>query len=437
MKQFCIALIAVACCSLSSRATSLVGKVVDRNKEPLAGVSIVTDVRGIGTQSDNNGAFHLTTNEPITRVTFSSVGYQAIQFRVDEVPEVVMLELSYFRGTDIVVHASRAEKGLASIAFADLSRAEIERDYTVGEFPLLLETTPNVFTYAEAGSPLGAASVRIRGFDDRRVVTYINGVPLNDPEDQSTYFVDLPDFAANIADVQVQRGVGNSLYGDASFGGTINVITKTIDTKRKAVLTAGYGGFMSDGDIVSDVYKRSFEYASGLVDGRWAFAGRFSRQKSAGYRHNSWYDGWAYYLSATRLDPRMTTEIHLYGGPIRYHAAWYGASRSDLEEDRRVKVGIPGYDELTYKNATDNCSQPHYQLHNTFKINDRSTLYNTFYYIRGTGYYEQFRPYSDYAEYNIDPLLTDGQNSGDVVRQKWVEKRQYGWNTRLDRDQPS
>ncbi len=434
MKLFGIALIVVAFCALSSRATSLAGKVVDRNNAPLESVSIVTDVHGVGAQSDSVGIFHLTTNEPITRVTFSSIGYRAIQYKADEVPEVVMLERSYFRGTDIVVHASRAEKGLASIAFDDLSRAEIERDYTVGEFPLLLKTTPNVFTYAEAGSPLGATSVRIRGFDDRRVVTYINGVPLNDPEDQSTYFVDLPDFAANIADVQVQRGVGNSLYGDASFGGTVNVITKTLDTKRKAVLTAGYGGFTSDGDVVSDVYKRSFEFASGLVDGRWAFAGRFSKQKSAGYRHNSWYDGWAYYLSATRLDPRMTTEIHLYGGPIRYHAAWYGASRSEISKDRRTNVGIPGYDELNYKNATDNFSQPHYQLHHTFRINDRSTLYNTFYYIQGTGYYEQFRPYSDYVEYNIDPIHTDGANSGDVVRQKWVEKRQYGWNARIDHD---
>ena len=87
------------------------------------------------------------------------------------------------------------------------------------EFPLLSSTTPNLYTYTDGGAALGYSYTLIRGFDDKRIVTYINGVPLNDPEDQATYFVDLPDFAANVTDIQIQRGVGNSLYGDASFGG--------------------------------------------------------------------------------------------------------------------------------------------------------------------------------------------------------------------------
>ena len=92
-----------------------------------------------------------------------------------------------------------------------------------------LETTPNVYAYADAGGGLGYSYLKIRGFDDKRVSVYVNGVPLNDPEDQATYFVDIPDFAASVKDIQVQRGIGRSLYGDASFGGTVNIVSAGLD----------------------------------------------------------------------------------------------------------------------------------------------------------------------------------------------------------------
>ncbi len=123
----------------------------------------------------------------------------------------------------------------------------------------------------------------------------------------------------------------------------------------------------------------------------------------------------------------MVTELHVYGGPIKYHAAWYGASRSELAKDRRVNVGIPGYDELTYANATDNFSQPHFQLINRYKLNDKTTINNTFYFIRGKGFYEQYKPFQNYDDYSIDTSVSS-QNSGDLVRQQWVEKNQIGWS---------
>ena len=156
-------------------------------------------------------------------------------------PREVVLEPRYYEESDIVVTGDRARSGITPIAFDNFSGADIKRDYTVGEFPLLLENTTNLYAFSDAGTPLGYSYMRIRGFDDKRIATYINGVPLNDPEDQATYFTDLPDFAANITDIQVQRGVGNSLYGDASFGGSINIVTNNLSQDRKVTFTSGYG----------------------------------------------------------------------------------------------------------------------------------------------------------------------------------------------------
>jgi iron complex outermembrane receptor protein len=415
-------------CSTAAGSMELTGIVVDPDGKPLTAVSVVTDVTGVGAVTDEHGEFLLRYDEGVvTRVTFSSVGYQSRQFSIAKVPDTVVLRPMYYRGEKIVVTADRGESGVTPIAFENFTREKIERDYTVGEFPLLLSTTTNLYTFSDAGTPLGYSYVRIRGFDDKRVSTYINGVPLNDPEDQATYFVDLPDFAANITDIQVQRGVGNSLYGDASFGGSLNIVTKALSRGRQVSFSSGYGSYTSGGKIVSDIYKQSVEYTSGLINGRWHFSGRFSKQKTGGYRYNSWYQGWAYYFSLARLDPNMVTELYIYGGPMRMHLAFWGVPKEMLETNRR-------YNPLTYPNETDNFNQPHYQLHNTYRLSERATLSNTLYYIRGKGYYEQLKTLKDpedYETYGLNRIYLVGRNL-DLVRQQWVFKNQYGWNPRLD-----
>ena len=407
-------------------ADNIDGRVVDDHGAPIPGVSVVTNVSGLGTLTDDDGYFELPVSDDISRVTFSAVGFRAHQFKIDRVPQEIVLEATYIRGEDIVVTADRARVGETPVAFDNFSRDEINRDYTVTEFPLLLAGTPNLYSFSDAGSSLGYSYLRIRGFDDKRVSVYINGVPLNDPEDQATYFVDLPDFAANVTDIQVQRGVGNSLYGDASFGGSVNIVTSGLIRPRRVAFTSGYGEYLSGDSSLAGIYKQSLEYSSGLIDGRWTLSGRFSKQKTGGYRYNSWYEGWSYYYSLARLDPNMWTELYVYGGPMKMHLAYSGATREDTRTDRRVN---PYH---TYSNETDNFNQPHYHLHNIYRISERTTLTNTLYYIRGKGYYEQLKEDRTYADYNLDTSQTGGNASGHLVRQQHVTKNHYGWNPRLD-----
>lgn len=423
MKHALLIIIVLLIGVAGASAAQMTGTVVDDTGQPVPGVSVISNVTGKGAVTDQDGRFVLETTDQMTRLTFSSVGFQSRQFRIDDIPSQVVLTASYYRGTDIVVTADRAESGVTPVAFDDVSGDEIKRDYTVGEFPLLLESTPNLYSYSDAGTPLGYSYMKIRGFDDKRISTYINGVPLNDPEDQATYFVDLPDFAANVTDIQVQRGVGNSLYGDASFGGSVNIVTNPFQQQRKTLITSGYGAYTADNAPSSGIYKQSVEYASGLIDGQWLFSGRFSKQRTGGYRLNSWYDGWSYYFSVARLDPKMTTQVHLYGGPMHMHLAYWGISGDVMATDRQ-------YNPLEYDNETDNFNQPHYQLENTYHFNDRVTLTNTLYYIRGKGYYEQLKTDANFTEYDLTAY--SDSSSGDLVRQQWVTKNQTGWNPRLD-----
>ncbi len=424
---------------LQAANQKITGTIIDETGTAIAGVAISVDGGGVIALSDDRGAFSLDLDlSGERRLTFKHIAFKTFMVAVNDfAPLRVRLEPALFQGQGVTVTADRAELGKSPVAFTDFTNREIERDYTIGEFPLLLETTPNVYAYADAGGGLGYSYLKIRGFDDKRVSVYINGIPLNDPEDQATYFVDLPDFASSVKDIQVQRGIGSSLYGDASFGGTVNIVSAGIEQPRQVALETGYGGFWSDGDRIGDMQKQSFEYRSGLIDGRWNFSGRYSRQLSDGYRKNSWYNGWAYHLSLARLDPRMSTTINVYGGPMQMHLAYYGVSRDQIRADRR-------FNPLTYENETDNFNQPHYELHNTIRLSEQATLTNTLFHIHGRGFYEQYRDNRSFFDYGIPPTRIDDNNGdsvgvitgGDLVRQQHVRKNQWGWNPRLEIARP-
>jgi len=409
------------------------GVVVDENREPIEGVNITIDGQQMNLSTSGEGLFSIDLDLSSPRfLTFSHVSYQPVMIKAvaGKSVQVVMKPVVYpMQG--ITVSAERAQAGRSPIAYSDFTSDDIERDYMLSEFPLLLETTPNAYAYSDAGGGLGYSYLKIRGFDDKRISTYVNGVPLNDPEDQMTYYVDLPDFAANVKDIQIQRGIGNSLYGDASFGGAINIVSGGLEQKRQIILSTGYGGFWDGGEWIGDMQKQSVEYHSGLIDGRWNFSGRYSRQLSDGYRENSWYDGWSYYFSLSRLDPRVTTTFTLYGGPMRMHLAYYGVYPEKLEENRR-------YNSQTYENETDNFNQPHYQLHNTIKLSDDITLHNSFYHVHGRGYYETYKTNRKSTEYNLPARFALDENGDtidvrrDLVRQKWVEKNQWGVSPRFE-----
>lgn len=409
----------------AARAAELRGVVTDDRMTPIPQVSVVTNLPGVGTLTDSLGRFVLHQTGTITRLTFSSVGFTTRQLSVASLPDTVVLEARFYPGGDITVTADRARPGISPIAFDNVSSDDIKRDYTVGDLPSILNTTPNFYSFSDAGGTMGYTYTQIRGFDDKRVATYIDGVPMNDPEDQYNYWVDLPDFTENVTDVQIQRGVGNSLYGDASFGGTINVVTNTLELPRQAAVTAGYGQYFADNEGIGGIYKQSLQYSSGLIDGRWAFAGRYSKAKTDGYRENAWVDSWAYYLSIARLDPNMTTELQVFGGPMSLRLTYYGIPGSMLRSDRR-------FNPFTYDGQTDNFNQPHVHLHNTYMLSRTATLYNTLYFIRGKGWYEEQAPGALYSDYNIDTSITGGVTNGDLIRQQSVEKFQLGWNPRLE-----
>ncbi|MCC6476178.1 TonB-dependent receptor [bacterium] len=337
--------------------------------------------------------------------------------------EVAVQESPRYLMDDVLISTTRATSDYP-VTFSNLTREELDRANYAQDIPQLLTTMPNLYAYSDGGAGFGYSYLRMRGFNQNRVGVYLNGIPLNDSESHEVFWIDLPDFAEDTQDLQVQRGVGSSLYGAAALGGSINLVTKTPGMTDKPTLRAEamYGTW--------NTRRASLQFESGRVGGRYGFAGRLTRMDSDGYRFGSWVKQWSYYLAASRFTSRHTSRVLFYGGPERTHLAYEGVSRDYLEgnvtgnkdEDRR-------YNPLSYSGEIDNFFQPHYELHDSWRLKDNLNLENSIYVFRGDGYYDQFREDRDLSEYYY--TLPADSLRADVLRRRNIAETDGGWVPRV------
>ena len=123
-----------------------------------------------------------------------------------------------------------------------LNKEDIEIMSYSQELPLLLNKTPNISSSTDGGHNQGYVYFRLRGIDQTRINMTLNGIPLNEPENQGVYFSNYPDFSSSIESMQIQRGVGTTSNGVASYGGSINFEAKQ-GFKPQTKIEIGGGSF--------------------------------------------------------------------------------------------------------------------------------------------------------------------------------------------------
>ena len=143
---------------------------------------------------------------------------------------------------DVEVVANRADQK-TPVAYNNVSKSELERYNDGRDITYLLNFTPSLITTSDAGAGIGYTSLRVRGTDASRINITANGIPVNDSESHNVYWVNMPDLASSLRDVQIQRGVGTSVNGAAAFGASINMITDAPSEDPYAELSGAYGSY--------------------------------------------------------------------------------------------------------------------------------------------------------------------------------------------------
>jgi len=420
--------LALAVSFLGAQPTgAILGAVVERESQnPLPGAHVLLIGTAFGAATDQNGQFHFKEIQPgMYDIRVSFVGYATRTSKVsvnsgETTSLSIEMDATILPGQQITVTATRGRKRETPATFSTLEKQDIRDRYTTQDIPVLLSELPSSTWYSESGNGIGYTYLNIRGFDARRVAVMVNGIPQNDPEDHNVYWLDFPDLAASLEDIQVQRGAGSAFYGPPAIGGSVNLATSSFARERSAEFSAGYGSF--------NTRRFSVSLFSGLIDDRWAIHARLSKVLSSGYRDKSWIDFNSYFFGLQRVDETMTTRINFYGGPISDGLAYYGIPKEDTgDRDRRRANPIKRPEEM------ENFSQPHYELFHEWRLNPALTLNNTFFLMLGEGFFDYDGSWAPLSYYRISPRVGDPDTMylpGALIRAE-VSNKQYGWLPRL------
>src|SRR5450432_260914 len=323
---------------------------------------------------------------------------------------------------------------------------EIDKRNNGQDLPFILNQTPSVVVGSDAGNGIGYTGISIRGTDASRINMTLNGIPYNDAESQSIYFVDLPDFASSTNSIQIQRGVGTSSNGAGAFGASMNFFTNIFQPTPYAEFNNSFGSFNS--------WKNTLKAGTGLIGGHFTTDIRLSRISSDGFIDRATSDLKSVYFSTAYVSKKTSLRFNIIMGSEKTYQAWNGIPEAKLYGDSAAlqqeylnNSGYAGalynttadsanlfqanrrtYNYFTYQNQTDNYKKDHYQLFFNQEISSSLSSSVAAFLTRGKGYYEEYKNGASYTDYGLPvPDINDSNISvTDLIRQRWLDNYFYG-----------
>lgn len=401
------------------------GQIADEDTgAPLVGAHIqlngITSTRMV---SDNRGAFvfeDVPKGHYEIRVTY--VGYQSFKEKL-ELGEDAHLSVDMREGLigeEVIVTANRVDEN-SPAAYDNIGKAEIKKRNNGQDLPFIINNSPSVVVTSDAGNGFGYTGLRIRGSDMTRINITMNGVPMNDAESHSVYFVDLPDLASSLDNIQIQRGVGTSTNGAGAFGASINMQTTLLNDEAYAKYDGRIGSFNTIKNTVS------FGTGTGLLKNNMAFDGRLSKINSDGYIDRATADLKSLYFSGGYYGAKDILKFLILSGKEVTYQAWGGVPKASLDTNRT-------FNPYTYDNEVDDYQQDYYQLHYTHTFTNKLSVNATLFYTRGKGYFEQFKDDRNFADYQLEDVVIGGDTitSTDLIQRKWLDNHFYGTNVTMN-----
>ena len=305
------------------------------------------------------------------------------------------------------------------VAFTNVTKKELTAANDGRDIPYLLQSTPSVITTSDAGAGMGYTSIRVRGTDGSRINVTANGIPINDAESHRVYWVNMPDLASSLRDVQIQRGAGTSTNGAGAFGASINMATDAPSTGQYAELSGAYGMYNTN--------RETLRVGSGLLGGHWSFDARISHMGSDGYIERASSQLWSYFGQAAYRNTNTHLRLLAFGGKEETYMAWDYASKEQMEEFGRRYNPCGEYidsegNRAYYADQKDNFIQHHFQLLLAQRLGDFFRLNAALHYTKDRGYYNQYKTGRTLVEYGLTPFYTaDGEyvKKSDLVRLKY------------------
>ena len=336
----------------------------------------------------------------------------------------------FIQGRDIQeveVSAQRVQQ--ATLSHELINNDQLNHDNTGQNLPFLLQTTPGLQVTSDDGLGIGYTYFRVRGTDHTRINMTVNEVPLNDGESQTVFWVNMTDMSSSLSQIDVQRGVGTSTNGSASFGASLNMSTNNGEWSNgrtdESHFTLAFNGGMYN-------TFREMTSAHIALPRNWMVNARFSKVNSDGFLYRTRSDLYSYYGDLGWYGKKTQVIARFFGGNEKTGMGWegvsydvaYGLNGADRRYNPAGEYSVTGSDgndsTVYYPNQTDNYAQQHAQLSIDHHFTSQWSLSATLHYTHGGGYYEQYKK----KKYSYWGLTDSGKSYG--MYQKWLNNHFFG-----------
>ncbi|RYF87305.1 MAG: SusC/RagA family TonB-linked outer membrane protein, partial [Chitinophagaceae bacterium] len=217
--------------SAYSQKKEITGRVIDSaSSEPLNGVSILGDKKGVATSTKSDGTYTLQVDNKVTTLIFSSVGYNSQSFPVGAVPSTISLSKSAAAMDEVVVigygttKRSNVTGAVSKYSNQRMDEQPVSRVDQALQGKIAGVQVQNVSS--EAGSD---PKIRVRGLSSINAgaspLVVVDGHPVQD----GLNFVN----PADVASVEVLKDAASAaIYGSRGASGVILITTKSGKTDR-------------------------------------------------------------------------------------------------------------------------------------------------------------------------------------------------------------
>jgi TonB-linked SusC/RagA family outer membrane protein len=320
MKQakrlFLSTLLFLFCASFSfAQDVKVTGKIVDKNNEPMIGVSIMVKGTSHGTVSNLDGGYSLSV-VPGSTIVYSYIGYipESRVIKQSGTVNVTLNEDNKSLNEVVVIGYGVQKKRDVTGAISSIKAQDVENRSITNAQQALQGKTSGVEVIQTSASPTASPTVRVRGFSSNvssNPLFVVNGVRMSsiagiDPNDIES--IDVLKDAASAAIYGAEAGNGVVLVttkkgkvGKGKINYDFQLASQSLAKKPDLLNAEEYINYMTEGGILSkDAINSSYD---GTTDTDWLDA-TFGTGKMQ--KHNISFTGGSmdgnYYLSLGYLD---------------------------------------------------------------------------------------------------------------------------------------
>lgn len=385
--------------AFSMAQTVVTGTVMDAEMAaPLPGANIVEKGTTNGVSSNFDGEFSIITQSTEGEIVISYVGYTKVVVKFSGSTSLGNITLTPDNTLEEVVIIGSgiidlAEDRKTPVAVSTITANQIREKAGNSDLPEVLKQTPSVQSVQAGG--FGDGQMFLRGFDQTNTAFLLNGQPINGMEDGRMYWSNWSGVLDVANAVQVQRGLGASKLAISSVGGTVNIVTKTIDRRE--------GGFVQQMVGNDNYIKSTAYYSTGVNEKGWSFGALFGYWQGDGYVDYTQGQGQTYYISVGyQPNDNHALNFMLTGAP-QWHAAAGGNSISKYLDPEKNNGRGRRFNDWNFSGANSDNNlhggvypggrniyhKPVANLSWDWTINDKSELSTVLYGSMGRGSFAQ------------------------------------------------